>query len=202
MNSTVFAPAALSPLALATRLALASVTLLGLTDAARAQSATTTTPATLEAVVVRAEAVSAPTEQSPAFGAPCPARPPAWTCACERHHSRSASPTGTQMQAFGLNEVRTLLSAVTGVHLQVEKVELRSPIFLPVALTSPAFRKTASSLPFASGLLSSSDMDTAIYDRVEVLRGANSLLSSTGNPRPRSTSCANARPPSSRPASA
>ncbi|MEZ5704883.1 MAG: TonB-dependent siderophore receptor [Burkholderiaceae bacterium] len=179
MNSTVFAPAALSPLALATRLALASVTLLGLTDAARAQSATTTTPATLEAVVVRAEAVSAPTEQSPAFGAPVSSSATGLDLRLRETPQSISVTSQAQMQAFGLNEVRTLLSAVTGV--QVEKVETDRTYFSSRGFDITNFQEDGIGLPFASGLLNG-DMDTAIYDRVEVLRGANGLLSSTGNP--------------------
>jgi outer-membrane receptor for ferric coprogen and ferric-rhodotorulic acid len=179
MNSTVFAPPALSPLALATRLALASAALLGLTDTARAQSAPTTNPATLEAVVVHAEAMSAPTEQSPAFGAPVSSSATGLDLRLRETPQSISVTSQAQMRAFGLNEVRTLLSGVTGV--QVEKVETDRTYFSSRGFDITNFQEDGIGLPFASGLLNG-DMDTAIYDRVEVLRGANGLLSSTGNP--------------------
>ncbi|HEY9094629.1 MAG TPA: TonB-dependent siderophore receptor [Hydrogenophaga sp.] len=179
MNANVFVPAALNPLALATRLALASAALLGLTDSAQAQSAPTSTPPTLEAVVVRTEVATSPTEQSGAFGASASSSATGLDLRL-RDTPQSISVTSqAQIQAFGLTEVRTLLSGVTGV--QVEKVETDRTYFSARGFDITNFQEDGIGLPFASGLLNG-DMDTAIYDRVEVLRGANGLLSSTGNP--------------------
>ena len=179
MNTHLSAPAALSPLALASRIALASSVLFGLAPSALAQTAPAAPEPTLGTVVVRDSASAAPTEQSPAFGASVSSSATGLDLRL-RETPQSVSVTSqAQMQAFGLNEVRTLLSGVTGV--QVEKVETDRTYFSARGFDITNFQEDGIGLPFASGLLNG-DMDTAIYDRVEVLRGANGLLSSTGNP--------------------
>lgn len=179
MNSTVSAPAALHPLALAARAALASTLLTGLASSVLAQTAPAAPEPTLGTVVVRANAIAAPTEQSPAFGASVSTSATGLDLRLRETPQSISVTSQAQMQAFGLNEVRTLLSSVTGV--QVEKVETDRTYFSARGFDITNFQEDGIGLPFASGLLNG-DMDTAIYDRVEVLRGANGLLSSTGNP--------------------
>jgi outer membrane receptor for ferric coprogen and ferric-rhodotorulic acid len=80
---------------------------------------------------------------------------------------------------FVLNDVNDLLAGVTGVN--VERVEPDRTYFSVRGFEVSNFQIDGVGLPFATGD-QIGNLDTALYDRVEVLRGANGLMSSTGNP--------------------
>lgn len=87
--------------------------------------------------------------------------------------------TRAQMDDFGLTNVNDLLSGTTGV--TVERVETDRTYFSVRGFDVSNFQLDGIGLPFATGD-QMGDLDTAFYERVEVLRGANGLMSSTGNP--------------------
>ncbi|MCT6980900.1 TonB-dependent receptor plug domain-containing protein, partial [Salmonella enterica subsp. enterica serovar Oranienburg] len=67
----------------------------------------------------------------------------------------------------------------TGVN--VERVETDRTYYSARGFDVTNFLVDGVGLPFANGQ-QEGDLDTALYQRVEVLRGANGLLSFTGNP--------------------
>lgn len=176
----------LSPLAQAVSLSLSTSLLLA--PCAQAQTtapasdpseASTAREVTLGTVTVRAGPSAAPTEGSPDFGARS-ANTATRLDLTPRETPQSLSVvTHAQMQAFGLRDARSLLSSVTGVN--VEQVETDRAYYSVRGFEVSNFQIDGIGLPFATGD-QQGDIDTAIYDRVEVLRGANGLLSSTGNP--------------------
>jgi outer membrane receptor for ferric coprogen and ferric-rhodotorulic acid len=85
----------------------------------------------------------------------------------------------TLMDDFSLNNVNDVLAGVTGVN--VERVEPDRTYFSVRGFEVSNFQIDGIGLPFATGD-QIGNLDTALYDRVEVLRGANGLMSSTGNP--------------------
>ncbi|HET7868054.1 MAG TPA: TonB-dependent siderophore receptor [Burkholderiaceae bacterium] len=87
--------------------------------------------------------------------------------------------TRTQLDDFGLRSANDALAGSTGV--TVERVETDRTYFTARGFDIMNFQLDGLGLPFATGD-QLGDIDTAVYDRVEVLRGANGLLSSTGNP--------------------
>lgn len=87
--------------------------------------------------------------------------------------------TRAQMDDFGLNSVNDVLDQTAGV--VVEKVETDRTYYTSRGFDITNFQVDGVGMPFAFGLVDG-DMDTAIYDRVEVVRGANSLMTGTGNP--------------------
>jgi outer-membrane receptor for ferric coprogen and ferric-rhodotorulic acid len=87
--------------------------------------------------------------------------------------------TRTQIDDFALTDVNDLLSSVTGVN--VERVEPDRSYFSVRGFEVSNFQIDGLGQPFATGD-QLGNLDTALYDRVEVLRGANGLMSSTGNP--------------------
>lgn len=87
--------------------------------------------------------------------------------------------TRQQMDDFGLNSVNDVLNASTGV--TVESVETDRTYYTARGFDITNFQVDGLGLPFTYGL-QGGDLDTAAYERVEVLRGANGLMSSTGNP--------------------
>jgi outer membrane receptor for ferric coprogen and ferric-rhodotorulic acid len=84
-----------------------------------------------------------------------------------------------QMDDFALNSANDVLGHAAGVN--VEKIETDRTYYTARGFDITNFQVDGLGLPFTNGG-AEGDMDTAIYDRIEVLRGANGLLSSTGNP--------------------
>lgn len=147
--------------------------------AASASEAASNTAPTLGTVTVRDSVSVGPSEASPSFGVRSTSTATGLDLSLRETPQSVSVTTQAQIQAFGLHEVRSLLAGVTGV--QVEKIETDRTYFSARGFDITNFQEDGIGLPFASGLLNG-DMDTAIYDRVEVVRGANGLLSSTGNP--------------------
>lgn len=87
--------------------------------------------------------------------------------------------TRAKMDDFGLNSVNQVLENTTGV--VVEKVETDRTYYSARGFDITNFQTDGTGLPFtATNALG--DIDTAVYDRIEVVRGAAGLLSPTGNP--------------------
>jgi outer-membrane receptor for ferric coprogen and ferric-rhodotorulic acid len=84
-----------------------------------------------------------------------------------------------QMDDFALNNANDVLAQAAGVN--VEKIETDRTYYTARGFDVTNFQIDGLGLPFTNGG-AEGDIDTAIYERIEVLRGANGLLSSTGNP--------------------
>lgn len=148
--------------------------------ASAASAPPSTTEATLPAVRVRAARDGAtPSERTGAYTARTT------STATKLDLTPRATPqsisviTRTQIEDQGLRNANDLLSNVTGVN--VERVETDRSYFSVRGFEVSNFQIDGIGLPFATGD-QLGDIDTALYDRVEVLRGANGLMSSTGNP--------------------
>lgn len=87
--------------------------------------------------------------------------------------------TRAQIEDFQLNDINTLLTTVPGVNVQA--IESDRVLFSARGFDIQTFQIDGIGVPFAFGVQTGS-IDTAIYDHIEVLRGAPGLLSSTGNP--------------------
>lgn len=87
--------------------------------------------------------------------------------------------TRAQIEDFQLNDVNQLLSTVPGV--SVLAAETDRVYFSARGYDIQTFQIDGVGMPFAYGIQTGS-LDTAIYDRIEVVRGAPGLLSPTGNP--------------------
>lgn len=87
--------------------------------------------------------------------------------------------TRAQIEDFQLNDVNSLLATVPGV--SVLAAETDRVYYSARGFDIQTFQIDGIGLPFAFGIQTGS-LDTAIYDRIEVVRGAPGLLSSTGNP--------------------
>lgn len=87
--------------------------------------------------------------------------------------------TRALMDDFNLNNINAVLDTVTGV--TVERVETDRTYFTARGFDVTNFQVDGIGLPLYYGLLSG-DLDTAIYDRIEVVRGATGLMAGTGNP--------------------
>ncbi len=87
--------------------------------------------------------------------------------------------TRQQIEDFGLYNVNDLLNQATGI--TVERVETDRTYYTARGFDVTNFQFDGIGMPFTNGS-QWGDIDTALFERVDVLRGANGLLSSTGNP--------------------
>lgn len=87
--------------------------------------------------------------------------------------------TRTQLDDFGLSSVNGALQLAPGV--TVERVETDRTYYTARGFDITNFQLDGIGMPFSNGA-QWGDIDLAVYERVEVLRGANGLLSSTGFP--------------------
>ena len=87
--------------------------------------------------------------------------------------------TNAQMNDFQLTDINSALDSATGVH--VERIETDRTYYTARGFDITNFQIDGVGLPLTSGN-NHADEDTAIYDRVEVIRGANGLMTGVGNP--------------------
>lgn len=87
--------------------------------------------------------------------------------------------TRAQMDDFRLTSVNDVLAATSGV--TVEKVETDRTYYTARGFDITNFQTDGIGQPFAHGNVNG-DIDTAIYDRVDAVYGANGLISATGFP--------------------
>ncbi|KQQ36227.1 TonB-dependent receptor [Duganella sp. Leaf126] len=87
--------------------------------------------------------------------------------------------TRALMDDFQLTTINDVLGATTGV--TVEKVETSRTYFTSRGFDIVNFQYDGVGLPQVFGNLQG-DIDTALYDRIDIVRGANGLMTSTGNP--------------------
>ncbi|RYE95552.1 MAG: TonB-dependent siderophore receptor, partial [Oxalobacteraceae bacterium] len=87
--------------------------------------------------------------------------------------------TRAQIDDFQLNDVNALLATVPGVNVQAQESDRF--YYSARGFDIQTFQVDGIGLPFAFEVQTGS-IDTAIYDHIEVVRGAPGLLSSTGNP--------------------
>lgn len=114
-----------------------------------------------------------------------------------RNTPQSVSTVGAeQIRDFGLTDANRLLELAPGI--QVERVETDRTYYTARGFDVQNFQFDGIGMPFPNGA-QWGELDTALFERVDVLRGANGLLSATGNPSATIDSCASARPAASRP---
>jgi outer-membrane receptor for ferric coprogen and ferric-rhodotorulic acid len=87
--------------------------------------------------------------------------------------------TRAQLDDFNLSNIEDALAQTTGV--TVEKFETDRTIFTSRGFDITNFQFDGVGVPFTYGT-QYGDVDTALYDRIEVVRGADGLAASTGNP--------------------
>lgn len=87
--------------------------------------------------------------------------------------------TRNQMDDFALQNINDVLEVTAGV--TVEKVETDRTYYSARGFDITNFEVDGVGIPFVYGN-TYGDIDVSIYDRIEVVRGANGLMSLTGNP--------------------
>ena len=87
--------------------------------------------------------------------------------------------THQQLEDQGLTTVNDALDQAAGV--TVERVETDRTYFTSRGFDVQNFQLDGFGLPFTNGA-QWGDLDTAIYDHIDILRGANGLMTGTGLP--------------------
>lgn len=87
--------------------------------------------------------------------------------------------TSAQMEDFQLSDINAALDSATGIN--VERIETDRTYYTARGFDVTNFQIDGVGLPLTSGN-SHADEDTAIYERIEVIRGANGLMTGVGNP--------------------
>ena len=87
--------------------------------------------------------------------------------------------TRAQIEDFQLNDINALLATVPGVNVQAQETD--RIYYSARGFDIQTFQIDGIGLPFAFEIQTGS-IDTAIYDHIDVVKGAPGLLSSTGNP--------------------
>ncbi|MFZ5655978.1 MAG: TonB-dependent siderophore receptor [Pseudomonadota bacterium] len=112
--------------------------------------------------------------------APGPTAGPTGLVLSPRETPQSISTVGReQMDDFGLDSINEVLESTTGVN--VERVETGRTYYTARGFDITNFQRDGLGVPLPYGI-QNGDVDTALYERIEVLRGANGLMSATGNP--------------------
>jgi outer-membrane receptor for ferric coprogen and ferric-rhodotorulic acid len=88
--------------------------------------------------------------------------------------------TRQQLDDFRILSVNDALSYATGI--KVEQFETDRTEYTARGLNITNFQIDGLNSPISFGGTNYGDLDVALYDRIEVLRGANGLLAGTGNP--------------------
>lgn len=84
-----------------------------------------------------------------------------------------------QLEDFGLDNLNDALESTNGI--VVERVETSRTYYTARGFDITNFQFDGLGVPLPYGI-QNGDIDTALFDRIEVLRGANGLMSGTGNP--------------------
>ncbi|WP_028765269.1 TonB-dependent siderophore receptor [Shewanella colwelliana] len=87
--------------------------------------------------------------------------------------------TDAQLRDFQLTDINAALDSATGIN--VERIETDRTYYTARGFDVTNFQVDGIGLPLTSGN-NHADEDTAIYDRIEVIRGANGLMTGVGNP--------------------
>jgi outer membrane receptor for ferric coprogen and ferric-rhodotorulic acid len=87
--------------------------------------------------------------------------------------------TRALMDDFKLDNINQVLSTTTGV--TVERVETSRTYYTARGFDIVNFQYDGVGMPQVFGNVQG-DLDTALYERIDVVRGANGLMTSTGNP--------------------
>ena len=154
---------------------------LGMSAALHAAEADTVESDTAELapVTVSASGLSDTTEGTDAYAAGRSATATGMKLSAKETPQSTSVVTRTQMDDFGLDNANKVLATTTGV--RVEKIETDRTYYTARGFDITNFQVDGQGLPFTFGNVIG-DLDTAIYDRVEVLRGSNGLMSGTGTP--------------------
>lgn len=133
----------------------------------------------LETVTVTAEGLGSTTEQTQSYTTGAMKTATKMDLSVRETPQSVSVTTRTEMDDFKMESITDVLEHTTGV--TVEQVETDRTYFTARGFEINNFQQDGLPVPLSSNIMIG-DIDTAIYDRVEVVRGATGLMSGTGSP--------------------
>ncbi|MFC6669916.1 TonB-dependent siderophore receptor [Marinobacterium aestuariivivens] len=160
-------------------LAICVLTALGTTAATGLQAAEQQQEVLLQTLNVSGVGISAETEHSESYRAPLVSSATRLELTPRETPQAMATVTRAQIEDFSLDTLNEVLDFTPGV--SVERVETDRTYYTARGFDITNFQVDGLGVPSIYDNIYG-DLDTATFDRVEVLRGANGLLSGTGSP--------------------
>lgn len=148
----------------------------GLTSLATAQQ---TTPAELDIVYVTENQDDATTEGTGSYTTTRTDSATRLNLSPKQTPQSVSVVTRSKMDDFSQNSVNDVLSGATGVN--VERIETDRTVYTARGFDITNFQVDGIGLPMTFGI-AEGEIDTAIFDRVDVVKGANGLMNGAGNP--------------------
>jgi len=136
-------------------------------------------PATLDTVTVEAQALSMTTEDSDAYRVARTSTATGLDLTPRETPQSVSTVTRAQLDDFNLDTINDALESTPGV--TVERVETDRTYYSARGFEISNMQIDGVRLPMPYNNYHG-DIDTAIYDRIEVVRGATGLMSGSGNP--------------------
>ncbi|WP_322522232.1 TonB-dependent siderophore receptor [Guyparkeria halophila] len=133
----------------------------------------------LDQVVVEGGGFFRPTEQTGQYQAPASASATGLTLTPRETPQSLSVITSQQLEDFQLDDVNSALESTPGV--TVEQPETDRTYYTSRGFTIQRFQIDGVGAPLPYDNVQG-DIDTAVYDRIEVVRGANGLMSGSGTP--------------------
>lgn len=172
LRAAPFAPTALSVVVAATLSVLAAATPRPALASGEGSGAVLADPTTLDRVEVHGS-------RRNGYAAP-PSSAGTGLSLTPRQTPQSVSVLGReQLEDFGLDNLNDALESANGI--VVERVETSRTYYTARGFDITNFQFDGLGIPLAYGI-QNGDIDTVLFDRIEVVRGANGLMSGTGNP--------------------
>ncbi|MWJ28022.1 TonB-dependent siderophore receptor [Halomonas sp. ZH2S] len=134
---------------------------------------------TLDTVTVQAEALSVITEGTDSYRAPLTSTATGLDLTPRETPQSVSTVTRAQLDDFQLDTINDALESVPGV--TVERLETDRTYYSARGFELSNFQVDGLRVPMPYNNVHG-DMDTAIYNRIEVVRGATGLMSGSGNP--------------------
>ncbi|MCL7751422.1 TonB-dependent siderophore receptor [Guyparkeria hydrothermalis] len=133
----------------------------------------------LDQVVVEGGGFFQPTEQTGQYRAPASSSATGLTLTPRETPQSLSVITSLQLEDFQLDDVNSALESTPGV--TVEQPETDRTYYTSRGFTIQRFQIDGVGAPLPYDNVQG-DIDTAVYDRIEVVRGANGLMSGSGTP--------------------
>jgi len=146
---------------------------------AQPQASDASPAAELETVTVEAEALSIITDGSPQYRVPLTSTATRLDLTPRETPQSVSTVTQAQIDDFSLDTINDVLESTPGV--TVERLETDRTYYSARGFEISNFQVDGLRVPMPYNNVHG-DIDTAVYDRVEVVRGATGLMSGSGNP--------------------
>ena len=133
----------------------------------------------LSTVVVTEQADTTVTEGSKAYTTPATDSATKFKLSPKQTPQTVSTITHAQMEDYAMSDIQHVMASTPGVN--VEQVETNRTYYTSRGFDITNFQTDGSGMPLTFGN-QQGDIDTIIYDHIDITKGANALLNGTGDP--------------------